>query len=51
MVKPCAMIPDIGGPTNPYLYVKSRTEWAKEFVDWINRPHKEDNMSDEEGEE
>ena len=45
------MIPDIGGPTNRYFYVKSRTEWAKEFVVWINRPHKEDHMSDKEGEE
>jgi hypothetical protein len=51
IVKPCAMIPDIGGPPNRYFYVKARDEWAKEFIAWINRPHKEDDMSDDEGEE
>ena len=50
-VKPCAMIPDIEGPPNRYFMVKSRDEWSKEFVLWLNRPHHEDEMSDEEVEE
>lgn len=51
IVKPCAMVPDIGGPPNRYFYVKARPEWAKEFIVWVNRPHKEDEMSAEEEEE
>ena len=45
------MVPDIGGPPNRYFYVKARPEWAKEFIVWVNRPHKEDEMSAEEEEE
>ena len=50
-VKPCAMIPDIGGPCNRYFLVKSRDEWVKEFTHWLLRPHHEDVMSDEEGDD
>ena len=49
-VGPCALVPDIGGPPNRYFMVKSRDVWAKEFMQWIDRPHHEDGMSDEEDE-
>ena len=45
---PCAMIPDIGGPKNRYFMVKPRTRWHREFIEWLERPHHEDDMSDEE---
>ena len=50
-VRPCAVVPDIGGPQNRYFMVKSRDEWHKEFIAWVERPHHEDNMDDEEGEQ
>jgi hypothetical protein len=47
IVEPCAMIPDIGGPPNRYLRVKGRHEWAREFILWVERPHLEDDMTDD----
>ena len=49
----CIVIPDIGGPANAYFQVKPRDEWAQEFVGWLRRPHKDDEMvwSDEEDED
>ena len=47
-VKPCALVPDIGGPANRYFMVKSRHLWHKEFIQWIERPHHEDDMVEEE---
>lgn len=51
IVKPCAMVADIGGPKNRYFYVKPREEWSKMFAAWLNRPHHEDEMSDVEDED
>ena len=50
---PCIVIPDIGGPANAYFQVKPWDEWAQEFVGWLRRPHKDDEMvwSDEEVED
>jgi hypothetical protein len=50
-VKPCCVIPDIGGPPNRYFLIKPRTEWAGLFIKWLERPHAEDDISDEEDEE
>ena len=47
-VQPCAIVPDIGGPSNRYFMVKSRDTWHKEFIDWVDRPHNDDLTSDEE---
>ena len=46
-VRTCIVIPDIGengDPTNEYFEVKPRSLWAKEFIGWLRRPHKEDEM-------
>ena len=49
---PCSVIPDIGGHPSSYFLVKNRTQWSKEFIVWLNQPHKDDEMviSDEEEE-
>ena len=41
---PCCVIPDIGGHPSSYFLVKNRLAWAKEFIAWLKRPHKEDKM-------
>ena len=43
---PCACIPDIGGPPNRYFMVKSRTEWPKEFIKFLESPHELDDFDD-----
>ena len=43
-VETCIVIPDIGGPGNAYFQVKPRDQWPKEFIDWLRRPHYEDEM-------
>ena len=47
---PCSVIPDIGGHPSSYFLVKNRSQWSKEFIVWLNQPHKDDEMefSDEE---
>ena len=50
-VEPCAVIPDIGGPPNRFYLVKPRSRWNKEFISWLERPHVEDEMSNDEGED
>ena len=45
---PCVVVPDIGGPKNAYFQVKSRRDWAKEFVHWLDTPHDDMIMSDQE---
>lgn len=41
---PCSVIPDIGGHPSSYFLVKNRLEWSKEFIVWLNQPHKADVM-------
>ena len=41
---PCCVIPDIGGHPSSYFLVKNRLAWAKEFIAWLNQPHKNDKM-------
>ena len=43
-VEPCCVVPDLGGPGNRYFVLKPRNKWAKEFVRWIEDPHKLDQM-------
>ena len=46
-----SVVPDIGGPPNRYFFIHPRSKWAQDFVDWVKKPHQEDDMSDEEIEE
>ena len=52
IVGPCCVIPDIGGKNAAYFQVKNRTQWTKEFIHWLELPHRDDNMdwSDEDEE-
>ena len=52
-VGPCVVIPNIGGPTNSYFKTLPRSEWADQFILWLERPHTEDETrySDEESSE
>ena len=45
------VVPDIGGPPNRYFFVHQRPYWAELFKKWLNSPHGEDEMSDEEVDE
>ena len=38
-VDPCCAVPDIGGPSNRYFVVKSRTKWPADFIRWVRDPH------------
>ena len=43
---PCCCVPDLGGPSNRYFQVESRTRWAELFVQWIQNPHKHDDFEE-----
>jgi hypothetical protein len=45
-VAPCTVVPNIGGPSNCYFWIKSRSKWANVFVDWLRAPHLTDVMED-----
>ena len=38
------VVPDVGGARNAFLEVKPREQWAKQFLRWLRKPHKEDKM-------
>ena len=38
IVEPIAVVPDIGGPSNRYFYVKDREEWRKDFEEFLEKP-------------
>ena len=38
IVKPIAVIPDIGGPPNAYFVVKDRETWRTDFMEFLERP-------------
>ena len=44
--EPAIVIPDVGGPPNAYLVLKSRREWRDSFEEWLEAPIEEDDMSD-----
>jgi hypothetical protein len=50
ITEPAVVIPDIGGPANSYFAVRSRSTWGEIFVNWLEAPHDDDEMSsDDEG--
>ena len=38
IVKPIAVIPDIGGPPNAYFVLKDRETWRTDFMEFLERP-------------
>ena len=44
IVGPAALIPDIGGPVNRYLYLKDRSKWKKDFTKWLEIPSNNDTV-------
>ena len=44
IVRPCCVIPDIGGPQNRHHYVLPRNIWAGIFTKWVEEPHKDDEI-------
>jgi hypothetical protein len=52
IVKPIAVIPDIGGPPNAYFMVKDRETWRTDFMEFLETPLDwEDDISSEEEDE
>jgi hypothetical protein len=46
-VSPLCMIPDVGAnPRCRYLQVKPRSAWVEDFIDWLEDPHENDDMTD-----
>ena len=45
---PACVVPDIGGPANRYFYIHPRTYWPNLYMKWLDHPHKDDAISDEE---
>ena len=41
---PCTVIPDIGGELNSYFRMQPRKEWSKLFEQWLQAPHKLDDV-------
>ena len=37
IVKPLAVIPDIGGPPNAYFWVKDRESWQQDFTEFLEK--------------
>ena len=37
ILKPIAVVPDLGGRTNDYFLVKEREEWREDFVEFLER--------------
>jgi hypothetical protein len=48
IVSPAVVVPDIGGPKNQYWWIKGCAEWAKIFTGWLDAPHHDDIISDDE---
>ena len=44
IVKPCIVVPDVGGKPNAYFQVKPRSDWTKEFVYWLTDVHTHDDI-------
>ena len=42
IVDPCCVIADCGGEPDAFFLVRNRTEWSEMFLDWLQRPHRED---------
>ena len=37
IVKPLAVIPDIGGPPNAYFWVKDQESWWQDFTEFLEK--------------
>ena len=37
--EPVIVIPDVGGPSNAYFIVKSRSSWREDFMTWLDMVH------------
>ena len=48
---PAIVVPNIGGETNEYWWLKGRSGWAKMFADWLKEPHQQDVIDDSDDEE
>lgn len=47
----CIVVPDIGGPPNSYFWLKSPDDWANIFEAWLDAPHQNDVIEEEESED
>ena len=45
IVRPVAVVPNLGGPQNAYFEIKSRAKWKEDFVSWLEAPAVYDEMS------
>jgi hypothetical protein len=43
-VAPLVVVPDIGGAPNAYFLCKSREMWRKDFEEWLDSPHCDDEI-------
>jgi hypothetical protein len=43
-VAPLVVVPDIGGAPNAYFLCKSRDMWRKDFEEWLDSPHCNDEI-------
>ena len=44
-VAPACVVPDIGGPSNRYFVVESRTQWPGFCIDWFEKSENDDPIS------
>ena len=52
IIKPIAVIPDIGGPPNRYFFIKDREQWKLDFITFLERPKDiEEEISDYESDD
>jgi hypothetical protein len=50
-VAPLVVVPDIGGEPNAYFLCKSRELWRKDFEEWLDSPHCNDEILLDESDE
>ena len=48
-LEPVAVVPNVGCPNKcMYFQVRSRKNWAEDFIDWVKEPHNMDNIEETE---
>jgi hypothetical protein len=47
-VEPTVVVPNIGGKTNSYLWLKARHNWRDLFIKWLHEPYDMEDLSDSE---
>ena len=45
-MKPCVVVPNVGGPTNSYFWAEPRARWSELFVKRLRAPHSYDKTED-----